>query len=218
MFEGREYLMSDSKYLKLDIELPYEEMLNEARSLREEFIPYRLYDSSNTSWHSLPVVGISSHQPYAWNVYNYKNAKEAAHDMKWTEISEKCPVTTEWLKSFYPSNSYARVRFMLLEAHGSIDYHKDTEYSVLGAVNIALSNHPECKWHWKDGESLAFKPGEAYAMNISYEHSVINNSDEDRYHLIIHHYDCNEKCKELFLRSMRQQNVQGYFYYSTELF
>jgi len=218
MFEGREYLFSKSKYLKLDLEIPYEKMLEEAKALRSKFITYRQTDSLNSSWHSLPIIGLASDKPYAWNVYDYKNAKEAAQDINWTEIAELCPVTSDWLKNVYPSQSYGRVRFMMLEAGGSIDYHTDTEHPVLAAVNVALSNHPECKWHWKDRDSLAFKPGDAYAMNLSYEHSVINSSNEDRYHIIIHHYDFTEDCKSLFLRSMEQQNVQGNFHYSTELF
>jgi len=216
--DGREYLVSQSKYLKLDIVFPYEKMLAEAKILREYYINYRQDNNTNQGWHSLPIVGLSSTQPYAWNVYNYKDAREAAEHVSWTEISEKCPVTTAWLKNVYPSNSYGRVRFMLLEAGGYIDFHKDTEHSVLAAINIALSNPSECKWHWKDGESLAFNPGDAYAMNLSYEHSVKNESNEDRYHIIIHHYDFTESCKSLFLRSMEQQNVQGHFHYSTELF
>ena len=218
MFEGREYLISDSKYLKLNIEVPYQEMFEEAKSLRHLFIPYRQTDYHNQGWYSLPLIGLSSKDPYAWNVYDYKDARDAAKDIKWTEISDRCPVTSKWLKETYPSQSYGRVRFMLLEAGGSIDFHTDTNYSILAAVNIALSDHPNCYWLWKDDERLSFKPGDAYAMNLSYEHSVVNNSREDRYHLIIHHYDFNNQCKDLFLKSMEDQNVQGHFHYSTELF
>jgi Aspartyl/Asparaginyl beta-hydroxylase len=218
MFEGRDYLISKSKYLKLDVKVPYREMLAEAIALRNHYILYRQDDYTNLGWHSLPIVGLSSTQPYAWNVYNFKDAREAAEHVSWTEVSNRCPTTTNWLKSVYPSNSYGRVRFMLLEAGGYIDFHKDTDYPVLAAINIALNNPPKCKWHWKDGETLAFNPGDVYAMNLSYEHSVRNDSDEDRYHMIIHHYDFTDSCKKLFLKSMEQQNVQGHFHYSTELF
>lgn len=216
--DGREYLISQSKYLKLDIQFPHEEMLKEAQALRDLYIPYRQDNYTNRGWHSLPIVGLSSTQPYAWNVYNYTDARQAAQDVQWTEIAELCPITADWLRQVYPSDSYGRVRFMLLEAGGYIDFHKDTEYPVLAAINIALNNPQDCKWHWKDGETLAFKPGDAYAMNLSYEHSVRNDTDEDRYHIIIHHYDFTANCKSLFLRSMEQQNVQGHFHYSTELF
>mgnify|MGYP000285197424 FL=1 len=215
MYNGREYLFSNSKYLKLDIELPYEKMLEEAKNLREYFIPYRLNDS-NCSWHSLPLVGLGKDKPYSWESYA-NSAREAAEKTVWTDWCDYCPVTTDWLKNTYPSSLYGRTRFMLLEAGGYIDFHKDMDYSVLAAVNISLNNPKNCKWHWKDGETLEFSPGDAYAMNLSYEHSIINDSEEDRYHLIVHNYDFTSECKELFERSMKQQNVQGYFSFSSEL-
>ena len=214
MYEGREYLISDEKTLKLDIPIPYQEMYNEAVQLRERFVEYK----PDAKWFSLPIVGLSSTQPYSWEVYKYSSAKEAAPDMHWTNISEECPVTTNWLKTVYPSNTYARVRFMLLEAGGIIPFHSDTSHRVLGAVNIALNNPDGCKWYWRDGDNLQFSPGDIRLMNISYEHSIRNDSNEDRYHLIIHHYDSTAEWKQLVTTSMKEQNVQGHFCYSTELF
>jgi len=215
-FPGRDYLVSDSKYLKLDLNIPYKEMAEEAKNLRELFIAYRsTYDTSG--WLSLPIVGLSSTQPYSWELY-HDSARDAANNMAYTDIIDRCPVTVNWLKTVYPSKQYARVRFMLVEAGGVIDYHIDTEHSVLGAVNIALTNEPECKWHWKDGESLAFTPGDAYLMNLSYSHSIRNESTQDRYHMIVHHYDSTAEWKELVSRSMEEQDVKGNLHYSTELF
>jgi len=218
MFDGREYLISDSKYMKLNLEFPHEEIAKEAIALRDRYVEYRsTYQTKG--WHSLPIVGISSQHPYAWNVYGeFKSAKDAAPLMKFTEVADLCPVTTNWLKNVYPSSSYARVRFMLLEAGGVIEPHSDTEHSVLGAINIAITNPKNCKWHWEDGESLEFKPGDVYAMNTHYTHSIRNESNEDRYHMIVHHYDSTEAWKNLFLESMKEQNVQGEFRFSTELF
>ena len=217
MFNGRDYLVSDAKYLKLDLRIPFNEMLREAQALRSQFVPYRS-SYNNKGWHSLPIIGKSSQDPYAWDQYNYASAKEAAVDMQWTKISDACPITTQWLKTQYPSQSYGRVRFMLLEAGGYIDFHKDTDHSILGAINIALNNPQGCQWHWRDGLSLQFQPGDAYAMNISYEHSVRNDSDQDRYHMIVHHYDSTEAWKQLVTISLKEYNVQGHFHYSTELF
>ena len=138
--------------------------------------------------------------------------------MQWTEIAELCPVTTKWLQEVYPSNSYARTRLMLLEAGGIIEPHKDTEHSVLGAVNIAITNPKDCVWKWQDGETLEFKPGDVYAMNLGYVHSVVNPSQEDRYHLIIHHYDSTPEYLKLLKRSLKGQNGKGSFHYSTEIF
>jgi hypothetical protein len=55
-------------------------------------------------------------------------------------------------------------------------------------------------------------------MNISYEHSVYNNSDEDRYHLIIHHHDSTPEWKSMMKLALEQQDESGYFYYSQDLY
>lgn len=216
MFEGREYLVSTAKHLKLDLPIPHEQMLLEAQALRDKFILYRS-SYKTTGWYALPIIGLSSKDPYAWDQYNYESARQAAEDIKWTEIAKQCPVTSNWLKTVYPSNSYGRVRFMLLEAGGVIDFHTDTEHSILGAVNIALNNPPGCAWHWRDS-SFEFKPGDAYSMNISYEHSIRNDSNEDRYHMIVHHYDSTPQWKQLVTDAMEKYEIKGDFHYSTELF
>lgn len=216
MFEGREYLVSDLKYLKLNLNFPYKDAYQEVINLKDKFVEYRSTYKTK-GWASLPIVGKSSKDPYAWNVYNYKDARDSAPDMKWTDIADLCPVTTQWLKDVYPSNSYGRTRFMLLEAEGIIEPHIDTEHSVLGAINIAITNPKGCKWKWQD-EELEFCPGDVYAMNLSYEHSVVNPTQEDRYHLIIHHYDSTPEYLKLIKRSLKEQNAKGSFHYSTELF
>ena len=124
----------------------------------------------------------------------------------------------KWLQEVYPSSSYGRTRVMLLEAGGVIEPHTDTEHSVLGAINIAITNPKDCVWKWQDGETLEFNPGDVYAMNLSYEHSVVNPSQEDRYHLIIHHYDSTPEYLKLVKRSLKEQDAKGIFHYSTELF
>lgn len=215
MYNGREYLFSNSKYLKLDISVPHERMLDEAKKCEKDFIPYRMNDT-NSSWYSLPLIGLGKDKPYSWETYA-GSAKEAAEKTVWTENCKKCPIITNWLTSVYPSKLYGRTRLMLLKAGGRINFHKDMDYSVLAAVNVALNNPKNCKWHWRDGESLEFSAGDAYAMNLSYEHSIVNDSDQDRYHLIIHNYDFTRECKKMFQRSMEKQNVQGDFRFSSEL-
>ena len=218
MFNGREYLVSNAKCLELDIPVPHLEMAEEAKALKEKFVPYR--SSYKTSgWYSLPIIGKSSQEPYSWDNYSeYKSAKDAAADMHYTEIAEQCPTTINWLEKTYPSKNYGRVRFMLLEPGGYIEPHTDTTHSILGAINVALT-HPEgCAWTWSDGGKINFQPGKAYAVNISYEHSVVNESDEDRYHLIVHHYDSTDEWKTLMTKALKESNEEGKFYFSTELF
>ena len=212
---SREYLFSNTKCLKLNIPFPHEEILKEASALKNKFVDYRSTYKTK-GWYSLPIIGKSSKEPYAWSEY-YNNCQDAVSDMQWTEIANYCPITKQWLEQVYPSNHYARVRFMLLEPGGYIEPHTDTNHKVLGAVNFAISNPKECVWHWDEG-TLNFLPGDGYAVNISYTHSVKNNSNQDRYHLIVHHYDSTDEWKSIMNQAMEDQNAQGDFRFSTELF
>lgn len=215
ILHGREYLFSDAKYLKLDIEVPHIKIAKEVASLRDKFIAYRSSDSRG--WYSLPIIGKSSTEPNSWQSY-FSSAEEAMPYMVWTDICNKCPTTVEWLKNRYPSIMYARVRFMLLEVGGYINFHKDTEHMVIGAINVAITNPIGCAWHWRDGKSLEFKPGDVYAMNIGHEHSVRNDGNEDRYHIIVHHYDSTKQWKIMMQKSMKKYKISGCFRYSNDLF
>jgi hypothetical protein len=215
---GREYLESSDLSLKLDITVPYQDMLIEAKQLREFFIPYHQgNDYRHSGWHSLPLHGLGDDKTLAWRGYGYTDGFLAAKDMHWTSWADKCPVTVDWLKTVFPSQFYGRVRFMLLEAGGFIAPHHDGPDSYLEAVNVALNNPPNCVWRW-DNSILEFNPGDAIAVNISNTHEICNNSNEDRYHMIIHHYDSTTDWKELMIRSMEKENVQGNFLYRSELY
>lgn len=217
--DARQYLWTIAKCLKLDMNIPHEEMAAEAKALRNEFILYRNQDSyGHGGWHSLPLYGLSVDKPMSWDAYGYADAASAAKDFDWTTIAEHCPITVNWLKTQFPSRQLGRVRFMLLEAGGYIAPHIDSPYSIPDPVNIALTNPQECIWQWGDGSVLDFAPGDAYAMNISYEHSVYNRSNEDRYHLIVHHHDSTDAWKNMMTTALEKQDEEGYFYYSTDLY
>jgi hypothetical protein len=107
---------------------------------------------------------------------------------------------------------------MLLEAGGFIAPHHDGNDSYLEAVNVALNNPAGCDWFWDNGTTLDFTAGQAQAVNISYQHEIRNTSTEDRYHMIIHHYDSTIEWKELMTRSMEKANVQGNFLHRPDLY
>ena len=216
---SREYLFTKAKCLRLDLHVPFQAMAEEAKSLRSKFVLYRENDGyDHKGWWSLPIHGLGLDKPASWDAYGYANANEAARDLTWTEITDLCPVTVNWLKTVFPSKKFGRVRFMLLEPGGYISPHNDTTLSVTEAVNIALTNPTNCVWRWGDGTELDFAPGTAYAMNISYEHSVYNNSNEDRYHLIIHHHDSTPEWKSMMIKALEKNNESGDFYYSQDLY
>jgi hypothetical protein len=203
----KSYFVSDAKFLKLDMPVPYDSMLREAQSLKHRYTNHR--GDANQGWKSISLHGLDESKHENWDEYGYKSAEEAGKNYVWTSASKECPVTMDFLHNTFPCQRYGRVRFMLLEAGGWIGPHSDTTHKLLENINIPLSNPKECVWKWGDGEELYMEPGVPYAMNISYEHSIYNRSTEDRFHLIIARHDSTDNWKALMDASAKKANVKG---------
>ena len=213
----KEYYHSDGRYLKLDIELPYQEMCKEAFALIDKFSPHRGDEYAHKGWESLTLHGLGWNKHENYDAYGYKKGKDASKDMFWTEIADQCPITTKWLKEVFPCNKYGRVRFMLLRAGGHIGMHTDSRIKLIENINVALNNPIGCEWIWGDGEKLIMEPGGVYAMNIHYPHMLVNNSDEDRMHLIIARHDALDSWKRLIGDAALRQGVTGEYIEIDEL-
>ena len=180
---------SNLPWLKLDITFPFEEMHKEAVALKHEFVKHRDQDGvggyRHKGWRSLCIHGIDAYKTNHYEQYGYKSNNETPY--QWTEISERCPITTNFFKYDFPYSRYFRLRFMLLEPGGFITPHVDTFDSKLSPINMAL-NHPKGCLMKMSGHKgyVPFKPGFAMLLNVGNEHAYINNSDEDRYHIIVH--------------------------------
>lgn len=205
----RDYFQSDGRYLKLDIELPYKEMCAEAFALIDKFTPHRGDEYSHTGWESLTLHGLGWDKHENWDAYGFKKGKDASPHMFWTEIADACPITTKWLKEVFPCNRYGRVRFMLLRAGGKIGMHNDSSMKLIENINVALNNPVGCEWIWGDGEKLIMEPGGVYAMNLFYDHSIVNNSTEDRMHMIIARHDGLDEWKTLVNEAAARQGITG---------
>jgi hypothetical protein len=206
----KEYFETRARYLKLDIAVPYKEMLEEARRLKHRFTDHRGDESKG--WKSLALYGLDENRHENWAEYGYTSAADAARDFVWTTASKECPVTMDFLLNHFPSKKYGRVRFMLVEAGGYIGLHRDSKSMIYLTenINIALNNPVDCIWKWGDGEpALHMEPGGAYAMNITYEHSVVNNSNEDRFHLIVARHDATDDWKALINKAALEQGAVG---------
>jgi len=213
----KEYYQSEGRYLKLDIDLPYNEMCAEAFALIDKFTPHRGGEDDTNGWESLTIHGLGWDKHENYNAYGYKKGKDASNDMFWTEIADLCPITTKWLKEVFPCRKYGRVRFMLLRAGGKIALHSDSSIKLIENINIALNNPTGCKWIWGDGEEIIMEPGGVYAMNLHYHHSVINNSNEDRMHMIIARHDALDEWKQLVEDAANKQGVTGNYITIDEL-
>lgn len=203
----KHYFVSDAKFLKLNIPVPYESMLKEARALQHRFTAHR--SDTHKGWKSLALHGLDELKHENWDEYGYKSAEEAGLDYVWTKAAEDCPVIMDFLLNVFPCKRYGRVRLMLVEAGGWIGPHSDTKHRLLENINIPLNNPKECIWQWGDGEELLMEPGVPYAMNISYEHAIYNRSTEDRFHLIVARHDSTDEWRALMDSAAEQANVTG---------
>ena len=85
---------------------------------------------------------------------------------------------------------------MRLAPSGYISIHDDdpNNYKKVWALNLAINNPKDCEMHfWNDDYQYAgmvpWAPGKAFKIRIHWKHMVMNNSNEVRYHMIIHGED-----------------------------
>lgn len=189
---------SGAPWLRMLIEdVPYKEILAEAQALRHRFVRHRLSDGEG--WLSLCVHGIAADMTDAYQAYQL-NEEDVVYD--WTDIKDQCPVTVAYFRDRFPYVKYHRLRFMIMEPGGYIMPHSDNKINNLGAaVNISLNNPQGCRMVTENGV-LPFDPdGSVYMFNNHYMHAVVNDGDEDRYHMIVHGHWDPQRWNELVLKS-----------------
>lgn len=197
-------------WLELDIEFPFTEMYEEAKAVKDMFVKHRDSDGDggyrHKGWRSLCIHGIDAFKTNHFEQYGYSSNQETPYT--WTQVSEKCPVTTRFFKESFPYKNYYRLRFMLLEPGGFITPHKDTDTNRLSPINIAL-NHPKgCLMKMSGHEGyVPFKAGKAIMLDVGNEHAYINKSNEDRYHVIVHGTRTKE-FEKLVIRSYEKNGIK----------
>jgi Aspartyl/Asparaginyl beta-hydroxylase len=172
-------------YLTLDLpfDIPHEAMLAEAKQLRDFFVYHRA-GGQHRGWRSLCLHGISSVHTENHDRYGFPDRESAPY--AWTDISKFCPISTDFFSKVFGYEWYERVRFMLLEPGGYILPHEDVDWKQLGPVNIALNNPDGCVFAMEDWGIVPFVDSTANMLAVGYRHAVFNNSNEDRYHIIVH--------------------------------
>lgn len=205
----KEYFSSEARHLRLDFNIDVEGIAREAESLKQYYYTHREGSYQHKGWKSLVLHGLSESHTGHWKSYGFSSSYDAYQNMRWTSIADKCPKTMDFLLNHFPCKHFGRVRFMLLEAGGIIATHKDSRVPLLENTNISLINPTGCSWLWEDRELFDMPEGSSHLMNIYYPHGVLNNSNHDRYHLIVHRFDCTKEWKTLIESACMEQNVTG---------
>lgn len=191
---------SEQPWMKLLIDAPYKEMLSEAKAIEQHFVKHRTNQSH--LWFSICLHGIANEVTSIPEDHGYDNATE----MAWTEASKLCPGTTDYFKNVFPLDIYDRLRFMLVKPGGYIEPHSDSpDYNPNYAINISLNNPKDCFLLTEKGIVPFEDSGSVFLFNNHYEHCVVNNSDTDRYHIIVHG-KWDSRIKELARESYETQN------------
>lgn len=172
---------SDCPTLKIDYEIPYEDMYNEAISNWHRLVPHRVNDG--LGWKSMCIHGTKTEETNTWETASYNYSSQPTHT--WTDLADTCPKTKEWLMSF-PCVNYQRVRFMILEPGGYITVHRDKDYRKISAINIALNNPENFYFYMEDAGHVPWNPGDIRLIDNGRYHALKNNGKDYRVHFIIH--------------------------------
>ena len=164
---------------EVDLNVPVSDIEQEIIKIKDLLVAHR--DDASAGWSSFCIHG-KSHDATREDDH-YKDSRPH----QWTEEAIKnMPKTIEWLKSLN-YKSFERVRVMCLAPKGFIDVHRDQAHSSLkGAVNVAITHPKGCKFYLEHHGELKFTPGKSYSINLVNFHCVTNDSDQYRYHIIIH--------------------------------
>ena len=111
----------------------------------------------------------------------------------------------------YLENTIGKVMLAKLIAGGKIGVHKDNVVESLYPlkIHVPIATNPDVKMFVAD-KTYHFKVGEAYEMNNMATHSVSNDGDSDRIHLIFTYYDrqlnvAKDRDPDLITSHLREQ-------------
>lgn len=168
-------------WLRLNIDVPSQEILKEITAIESLLIAHRDSYGEHQGWKSFCVHGKS-----------FDATREAQHynDTRpyiWTpEARQYMPQTIKYFCTQWPPTAFARLRVMLLEPGGYVSIHSDYSKSELIPINIAITQPSDCDFVMEKYGVVPFDPGSAFWLDVANNHTVFNNSDQPRWHLIVH--------------------------------
>ncbi len=188
------YCESHVPWLKLNIDVPYQEMMKEAQSWISEMVSQdykELFeekdgdeDPHQVGWNTICVHGLGAKHFDRAYMYGHEHEDQAPYI--WTEVADACPITKEFLKSL-PYEKLYRARFTMLAPGGYAAPHIGRKKAANHSrkINVAL-NHPEgFEFHLEGQGPIPWEPGTAHLIAADdYYHAVWNQSNEIRIHLI----------------------------------
>jgi len=148
------------------------------------FVEHRSKDSyGHSGWSSITLHGIDYNKTEHFDRYGFTN--EADANYQWTSICNQIPYITNVIKNL-PFCDYGRIRIMRLAPGGFVMPHKDGNGRTFGPFNFALTNPVGCKFIFEGYGVVPFAQGRGCMLDLGIRHAVFNESDQNRYHVIVH--------------------------------
>lgn len=185
---------SNLGYLPLDIDLPWQMILEEAQAVAPLMIEYPATDYDSHGWFNFGIYtrGTDDLGDYGREVIE--------HNDSWTEQAKiLMPKTVEYLSTQWPHQKFHKIRLLGLAPGGIIGLHSD-DCTGLHNINIAI-DHPEgCDFVLEQSGVIPFANGQSFLVNVGRRHALINNGNRLRLHLLIYQ-DNNEAFENIVLQS-----------------
>ncbi len=221
------YELEDLPWLYLPLKFPYEKIYLEAKPFINDMIAQsysELFDKqrpdknilnhqqeTSKGWNTICVHGLGQHHFDRAYTYGYETENDAPYEF--TEIAKQCPYTVKFLKSL-PYKKLYRARFTALTPGGYAAPHigrkQGAEYSH--KWNFAL-NHPDgFEFTLDKAGNIPWKAGRSFLINAdNYYHSVVNDSDVVRIHLITMGEPDFDKMHSLLTSAYQSNNPWGLY-------
>jgi hypothetical protein len=175
---------STEPFERLACELPHQEIWPEMWALRDLAVVKQ--EPHSEGWSKLCLHG---HGLYELRSYLDYTGAMAGFDRRyrWSdEIRDQIPHTMRFFERFRPFDHLRRIRLQWLAPGGYIRAHRDVDHGTERriTVNIAVNNPEGCEMRFGD-RVVPFQAGDAYVLDTTQEHSVHNDSDQHRAHLVL---------------------------------
>ena len=117
---------SNLPVLKLELDYPYKEMYEELNALKKNSVS----QIGNDEWKGCTLRGLAADKPRPYYEYGYSKEKDVPYI--WTDFSELCPKTVNYIKQYFTDEELFRVKLNILKPQGKIHLHTDSKLSGLG--------------------------------------------------------------------------------------
>lgn len=189
--QATEILRKPIGWIELDLNFDLAKWQQESK-IAEQYLVEHREGEGHEGWRSCCIHGIDIDKTGHWSRYT---DDESTVNYSWTKLSKLTPTITQFWKSF-PTETFARLRFMELAPWGHVAPHNDspngkknTDFDMMDhmiPINLAIVHPDNCTMELDSFGSVPFSSGKAFIVNITNTHSVKNNSSMPRMHMIAH--------------------------------